>query len=760
MKNKEQFNLDNCLQIALNAHQSGQLEQAELHYQTILKEEPQHFDALQLMGVIAGQKKDYPKALNYLGQAIKINPEHQDCHFNLAKIHLELNQYQQALEALKSALELPPEEPSILYLAGQVSLRLEMEEQAIDYFKRTLALEANVQAMNDLGVCLQNREQYNEAIEYFEKAITLKPDFIEAYNNLGNALQQIQQWELALQVYQNAILIHPEFIGTYNNLGSLFLALGQLNRALEFYQLALQKTPTNLEALLGLSRCCIQSKKAELAIPSLLMARNLYPEEKQVKNLLIEAEIIQGHFQQVVDYCQDILKQEPESVQTLLQLGKAKLLQGEILESLDVTKRAAMLDVDSCNDYLWTLLHDPHSQNHELFQAYRHWGAKLESKYYPTYFDYLQPTEEMKVLRIGFLSQDFKQHSAQYFYPALMKELDREQFKVICYSDVLVEDHVTEKFKQMADEWYAIRTLSNQQLAELIFNHKIDILIEPGSGSTSYRRVEVFNRKPAPIQLSFFPMTSGLKSLDYLIGDRHIEVIGQERYHTEKVIKLPDCLLCYSPPEQTPDIAELPVKINDYITFGSFNRPSKLNEEVIKTWSQILLQVPNSRLVLKGDFQEAHTCESLVRRFESYQISADRIELLPHMPDPDKHFDLYNQLDITLDPFPFGGHTTSYESFWMGVPVITLKQNRFFSRQALAVLKNLALEDLIAEDKEDYIEVAVSLANNRQYLEELRHSLRETMSQSPLCDLAGYAHHIEAILRQIWRNYCFKNPSP
>jgi predicted O-linked N-acetylglucosamine transferase (SPINDLY family) len=268
----------------------------------------------------------------------------------------------------------------------------------------------------------------------------------------------------------------------------------------------------------------------------------------------------------------------------------------------------------------------------------------------------------------------------------------------------------------------------------------------------------LFARKPAPVQVSWigYPVTTGLATIDYKIVDNYTDPPGMtEQFYTEQLIRMPESFLCYLPYEDSPDISTLPALSSGCITFGSFNNFAKVSQEVIDSWAQILKTSPYSRLLMKSkSFADKETCEYITDIFIQRDVEASRIELHFFEPSIKGHLSFYNRVDIGLDTFPYSGTTTTCESLWMGVPVVTLAGNTHVSRVGASLLSNVGLPEFIAKTSDEYVATAVNLANDLEKLQLLRHNLRAKMSHSPLMDSEKFITHLEGCYRSMWEQWC------
>ncbi|MDU0458554.1 MAG: glycosyltransferase [Geobacteraceae bacterium] len=355
-------------------------------------------------------------------------------------------------------------------------------------------------------------------------------------------------------------------------------------------------------------------------------------------------------------------------------------------------------------------------------------------------------------IRIGFVSSDFRTHSVSYFFEPLLKYIDNDTFETYCYSDVEKPDAVTERLKSIAKHWIEIRNREDTDVIEEIHLDQIDILVDL-AGHTGGNRLRVFSGRAAPIQVTWlgYPNTTGLATIDYRLTDEIADPVGaDDRVHSESLIRLKNGFLCYQPLESSPEICPLACVTNGYITFGSFNNISKIAPTVFSVWARILRRVKNSRLLLKcHNFADQATTERFIKNFADFGITSDRIDLRPMIADPIEHLAVYHEIDIALDTFPYNGTTTTFETLWMGVPVITLSGKRHAARVGASILTHIGLPELIASSSCEYIDLAVGLASDLERLDNLHVSLRQILADSPLCDAQLFAKEVGSVLESM-----------
>jgi len=329
---------------------------------------------------------------------------------------------------------------------------------------------------------------------------------------------------------------------------------------------------------------------------------------------------------------------------------------------------------------------------------------------------------------------------------------DRGHVDVFAYADIATEDDVTARYRRHVDHWVLTRQLDDGALAERIRADGIDILVDV-AGHTAGNRLGVFARKPAPVSVSWlgFGYTTGLSAIDYFLTDETSVPPGYEGIFSEAPWRMATPALVYRPAAGMGHPGPLPALERKHITFGTLTRAIRLNDRVIALWSEILKRVPGSRLVIDaGNFRDRLLCERFAAKFEANGIVRDRLEIGCHSPP----WDVLRTFDISLDCFPHNSGTTLFETLYMGVPYVTLAGRPSVGRLGSSILQGLGRAEWIAYSETEYVEKAVSLANDSQALAEVRGRLRGEMEASPLMDEGGFARKVEAAYRAMWVKWC------
>ena len=363
-------------------------------------------------------------------------------------------------------------------------------------------------------------------------------------------------------------------------------------------------------------------------------------------------------------------------------------------------------------------------------------------------------------LRIGYVSADLCQHTVGLFVKDVIQAHHKERVEVYCYHSNTISDWVTQSI-QAVSNFRFVYHLSDSDLAAQIKRDEIDVLIDL-SGHTRGSRLTAFALRPAPVQVSWlgYFATTGLSSIDAVLLDAGHVTQDTSNYFVEQIYQINPCRFLYEPVSWAKEypISILPAMKNGFITFGSFNSASKLNDTVIDVWSTILNSVQNSKLVLKWrTFIDPLTVQFFKDKFIRNGVNPNNVEF----QSASFHSDLfreYDKIDIALDPFPFTGGLTSCEALWMGLPIVTLPQSRVVSRQTNAILRAIGLTETIADSQHDYIHKAIDLASDYSRLNSIRQNLRPMMLSSPLMNVDSFTRDLEDILVDIYSSIaCAEN---
>ncbi|PIQ27075.1 hypothetical protein COW36_14345 [bacterium (Candidatus Blackallbacteria) CG17_big_fil_post_rev_8_21_14_2_50_48_46] len=577
-------------------------------------------------------------------------------------------------------------------------------------------------ALQQRGLLAQLKGQFSQAEHFLLQALELGKN-ADLLNILGAALRSQAKTSEALACFHAALEIEPEHFAVLNNLGNLYQKLGNWLSAFQLLLRAWELRP-ELESL-------------EQNLAALLNRWLLSDQRDSLYQVLLQ-----------VDF-------ENTSLACLhFAMGSLLRINGQPEKALKHHQKACELrplNQDYQTGLRSLFLFLPDLEDAQRFQPFCDWGTALEAAVPVSRLSTLPDPERR--LRIAYLSADFNLHSAGFIFLGLFQAHQQRDFDWIAYSNSERNDAWTERMRKCFGLWREVHDLSDEALADRIQMDKIDILVDL-SGHTTGHRLEVFARKPAPIQIGGlgFGWTSGLKRMDYQFSD--IWLVPPERapFYSETVVYLPH-LLHWQPPFTLVNapLSDPPCLQSDGVTLGSGNEGFKLNQALIETWAEILERLPTGRLALKFRGLENPEFAKLLRsRFEALGLAPERL-VLAGKTSHAEHVAWYRQIDLALDPFPYNGGVSTLEALWMGVPVISLAEG---TRAGACILYPLGQPELVAQNREDYIRKVLALAQDRIRLVNYRQSLRQKLFASTLCDSRGYARAIEARYREVWRRWC------
>jgi predicted O-linked N-acetylglucosamine transferase (SPINDLY family) len=538
---------------------------------------------------------------------------------------------------------------------------------------------------------------------------------------------------------------------------------GRLAEAEPLYRQVLAAAPHHADSLQLLGVLSYQTGRAEAAVALIGQAIQIVGDNPAYLNNLGNALQAQGKLDDAIARYTEALRLKPDYPDALNNLGTALQAQGKLDDAIARFTEALRLKPDyrgALSNLLFALNYTDTLTPDSLFAEHARLGAQFEGMSSPGDMS-IRHSDRGQRLRIGYVSPNFRKHSVAYFLEPLLRAHNKNAVEVFCYAEVLRPDVVTERFKSLADGWLSTVGMSAENLSRRIREDGIDILVDL-AGHTAENRLSVFTCKSAPVQVTWlgYPNTTGLRSIDYRLVDAVTDPEGEaDALAVETLVRLTDGFLCYGPPDEAPKPAPLPCANGAAITFGSFNNPAKLSAMTLDAWAAILRQLPNARLLLKGEpFADQVTRELFLDRFAQRGVATKRIELMAWVPNTTSHLSAYQQIDISLDPFPYNGATTTCEALWMGVPVVTLSGDRHAGRVGASILRRLNLDELVARDAKEYVQIAVNFVDQRDRLADLRRSLRPRMTASPLCNPPAFARYIEAAYRRMWEIWCAGKP--
>lgn len=461
-----------------------------------------------------------------------------------------------------------------------------------------------------------------------------------------------------------------------------------------------------------------------------------------------------GHLTAAMDAFGEALRLRPGYAAALDNQARAHRAMGRVSEAI-ATYRAALsvkADPSTHSNLLYALNFSPELGPDAVAQEHRDWGRRYADPL-GGHAVRLDVAESPPVLRVGVMSPDFVDHAVAYFLEPLLAAHDPARVAFTCYSDVTKPDLVTGRLRRCVDRWRDIAGLSDEAVANLVRQDRVDVLIDL-AGHTANNRLLVFARRPAAVQVTWlgYPNTTGVSAIDYRITDAVADPVGlTDGWHVEKLWRMPRAFLCYRPPDASPPVAPVPALASGRITFGSFSNITKVSAPCVRVWSDVLLRTPGARLRLKSrGLGDAELAAEIRARFGACGVARDRIELDGQLAPVAEHLGQYRDIDVALDPFPYNGTTTTCEALWMGVPVVTLAGQTHVARVGASLLAQIGHREWIADSADRYVEIALALAGSPSRLGSIRQQLRDDLRGSPLCEERGFAREFEDA---VWAMY-------
>ena len=598
-------------------------------------------------------------------------------------------QGKEAISVLRKAAQLLSDDADAYIYLGNAHLTLGQLNDAAASYRRALEIKAdNAEAHYNLGVSLKGLGQLDEAAASYRRAIEIRPDYAEAHYNLGVTLKSLGQLDSAVVSYRCAIEIKPDFIEAYSNLGDALRTLGKLDDALASYRRVVDIKPDLAEGHNNLGSVLKDAGRLDEAIACYRRAVALNPHHTQAHSNLVYTLYFHPAFDE-----------------------RSLLAEAKQFASTHPSPLQPSLNLHASHDY----------------------------------------TSERR-LRIGYVSPDFRNHCQSLFTIPLLSNHDHTHFEIYCYAQLAQPDEMSERLITYADVWRLTNGKTDEQLAEIIANDGIDILVDLTMHMANGRPM-LFARKPAPVQVAWlaYPGTTGIPEMDYRFTDPWLDPpeLGDDRY-TETSIRLSDTFWCYAPlNSEGLQLNALPALTAGYVTFGCLNNFCKVSDDTLFRWGQIMARMPSSRLILLA-YDGLHR-QRIFDLLGQHDVAAERVEFVDYQPRA-QYLQTYQRIDLCLDTLPYNGHTTSLDAYWMGVPVVTQVGHTIVGRAGWSQLNNLGLTELAAFDDQAFVDIAVALANDLPRLSQLRHTLRNRLEASPLMDGKRFARTIETAYRQIWQS--------
>jgi protein O-GlcNAc transferase len=685
---------------------------------------PNDAEAQNNYGVVLKNLNRLPQANEAFDKAIALDPCVARYYYNKATLNQACGDIDSAEKNYRKAIELDHAFSEAYNNLGIIQTNnCQIEEAIASFCSAILENSNNAEAYYNYGIALTKKESFQDAESQCRKAMSIRENYIDAYKQLALIKEKQFLYRDAEEILKAAIVLAPTDDNLYYRLGNIFTKSGQNSSAENMFRNSISLNKNNYEAFCRLG--------------DILFDQNQTSEAKQ-------------------KYLKSIEINNSYSI-ACNNLGILLLEEGSIEEALSYYDRALKIEpsfLDCLSNHIFGMNYSPSFKAEEILNkaaSYRNHSfvslRREESK--------KSIVNRSKRISIGFVSGDFRTHPVAYFLLGFLGAMSREKFHIQGYYNNDLDDIFTERLMSGFDEWVNIFGLTDHEATEVIRDKSTQILVDL-SGHTAKNRLGIFARKASPVQISWLGYcgTTGLKEIDYIIGDSYVTPVVEEHHFVEKVWRLPETYWCFAPPEHELKVEDLPANHNGYISFGCFNNLAKLNNDVIRIWALILKACANSKLFLKTRrLSDKQTAAKFREKFAQFGIGDSQL-IIEGPSSRQDYLETYNRIDIALDPFPFPGGTTSIEGLWMGVPFITKKGDRFYSHNGETILHNIGLPEWIAADEDDYVRKAIEFSKDVDALAKLRKGLRDQILASPLFDAERFARNFEKAMFDIWEIHC------
>ena len=705
----------------------------------------------------------------------------------------------EAVSLYSSVLNGPTKHSDALERLSALEMRSGHLERVVEFLQRLLEISADESRYHlQLGVARQALGRHAEALRDYLRALELDPECHEALLNIATITQQAGQFDLSISAYEKALDLRPNVVRAHVGLSSALAKRGEAERSivhercaaylqgardegatwntLRFDSLTYRKTgnlalaASYLYAALALNpgdpelwiELCDQLRcmgRTQGAIHAAREAVRILPRSANAHAALAATLVDGWQLGAAPKSARHAIEIDPTLPDAHYQLGRALLGLGEVDEAIASFRRAVELDENhraAHSALIFAMPYAPDYSPRKLATEARLWAKRHAPRAKDAASHTNDPTPGRR-LRLGYVSEDFRQHPVANFFLPLLQHHNRDRFEIYCYSSVRQPDAITELVRRNADVFREVAGTCDYSLAELIRRDQIDVLVDLALHSGDHR-LRTFALRPAPVQICYLGYlgTTGLEAVQYRITAPGLDesAIEDAAAYTEAQLVLPNCYWCYSPLETDAEPglepADAPPALAaGFITFGSQNSFHKVSNQTLALWSAVLCAQANSRLIMHAPVEAR---PRLLAAFAREGVSEQRIEFVSTRPR-NEYLLTYRRFDLCLDTIPFNGATTTLDGFWMGTPTLTLVGQTPVGRAGMHICMNLDLPEFVARTTDEFVAKAVEFSNLDR-LTKLRRGLRSLLVQSPLMDTTRFIVHLEGAYRRAWQHWC------
>ncbi|MDE1149523.1 MAG: tetratricopeptide repeat protein [Azospirillaceae bacterium] len=798
---------DTCRLLGALYLQGGRPALAIAPLRAVLTANPDHAEALNNLRVAYAALGQVDQAVAFLRELVVARPQAVAPALVLATTLWQAGRPAEAVPHFRQVVALAPGHADgwvgLARCLDAVGLEADDGEEADAAYGRAIALTPQRADLLAARGGLRDRQgRFDDAVVDLEAALALDGGVALYHYNLGHALQGAGRWDAALTAYERALALDPGLSDALLNLANTLMAAGRAREAVVRYLRLLAGAPAHAEGVRGL-------------LHALLLTPELPDEARRALETAITAEpgnvtwlsdygallLERGLHQPALDQIAAALALDPDSVPTLSMMGVLLDRVGRVDDAAAFHERAVELGGDQPGILNNMGLH--HQTAGRGMQAIAYFARSLTLAPSPSahsnlifahdfdpaidiatgqaerrrWYDLYGPEaaggaagrgsapwppapwanlpDPDRPLTIGYVSADFRSHSAAACFSPVVCGHDRAAFRVICYSNYVVTDQVTDRIRAAVDGWRVIVGMDDAAVDRLVREDGVDILVDL-SGHSGGNRLTLFAAKPAPVQVSAWGHVTGtgIPAMDALLADPELIPAVERPFFAEQVMDLP-CSLCFEPPPDCPPVAPGPATTGGPLTFGCFNRLAKVTDDSLDLWAMGLRLRPETRLVMKDTSLENPALRAdLTARLARRGVAPERVELLGRTSRAD-HLAAYGRIDVALDPVTYSGGVTSCEALWMGVPVLALPAGlSTAARSTAAILRAVGMTDYIVRTPEALVARMAELADDPMRVAAGRLDRRARLARTPVFDTAAYTRAVEGVYRQLWRDWC------
>jgi protein O-GlcNAc transferase len=719
------YSVDQTFRRALASLQAGRLDDAERSFKKLLREDPKHVAALNLLSILLTKVGKFDEAEHYVRLALKRSATSDATFYNYGIILKALKRPVEALERFSQALAINAAAAETWNNRGATLNDLERYREALADFDKAISLNPNsADALCNKGKSLGELKVYDQSLAAYDRALTLQPNLAQAWVGRGNVLVELRQYDIAVAAFDRALTLKPDLADAWLGRGNVLAQLGQFQDALAAYDRALTLKPDLAEIWIGRGDVFSELGRYGDAFAAYDRAFTVNPDLKYVESNRLHAKMM------ICDWTN---------------------LKAEMSRLLLATRNGAPA-------LLLPILSIPSSPADQLACAQRH----VADQYPPSHPALWNgETYSHDRIRVAYLSADLHDHATAYLVAGLFEQHDRSRFEVTAISFGPEQDSsMRRRIKSSCEHFVEVRSHSDRQIAELVREREIEIAVDL-KGFTLHNRTTIFAKRPAPIAVNYlgYPGTMGAGYYDYILADRVVIPPDQQEFYSEKVVYLPDSYQVNDAKRPRPGAAPARAQAGlpeQGLIFCSFNNNYKISPEMFDVWMRLLRNVEGSVLWLfEGN---ADAADNLRREAAKRGVSAERLVFAPRV-SLEQHLARHRLADLFLDTLPYNAHTTGSDALWMGVPVLTCLGSTFAGRVAASLLAAVGLPELIATSLEQYESLALDMAHDPDRLAALKAKLMRNRETCPLFDTRRFTRNIEAAYA-IMRERSQRNEAP